>query len=93
MGGIWGREMDVSRAQVGVRASKNTQDGPIGRERRGEAMERSMGKREGLGENATLVLFGLSHPTVSTSGQGLDLCPHCCALGRVQHRHQTVFVE
>ena len=56
-------------------------------------MERSMGKREGLGENATLVLFGLSHPTVSTSGQGLDLCPHCCALGLVQHRHQTVFVE
>ena len=72
MGGIRGRETDVGRAQVGVRANKNTQYGPTGRERRGEAMERSMGKREGLGENATLavtlVLFSLSHSTVSTSG-------------------------
>ena len=81
MEGIWGRETDVSRAQVGVRANKNTQDGPTSRERRGEAMERSMGKREGLGENAalavTLVLFGLSHWTVSTSGQGLELVIFC----------------
>ena len=40
MGGIWGRETDVSRAQVGVRANKNTQDGPTGREaRRGHGKE------------------------------------------------------
>lgn len=63
-------------------------------------MERSMGKTEGLGENATLavtlVLFGLSHSTEylrAGTRSGYILCPHCCALGLVQHRHQTMFVE
>ena len=50
-------------------------------ERQGEAMERSLGKTEGLGENTTLVvtliLFALSHSTVSISGQGLDLVIFC----------------
>ena len=55
-------------------------------------MERSMGKSEELGEDATLavtqVLFCLSHSTVSASVSGTRsdyiLCPHHSALGLVQ---------
>lgn len=70
MGGS-GAEMDVSRAQVGVRASKNTQDGPIGREeRRGHGKEH--GEKRGLGENATLVLSVFPTPTVKYLRAGLN---------------------